>query len=391
MGEWKEYKLGEIGEIITGKTPSSKNPEEWGDEMLFITPTDYKNYHKYASVSDRKLSLIGIDRFNNKILPPLTLLVTCIGSDMGKVVISSDYCVTNQQINSIIPNTKEFDCDFLYYKLIDLYETLRIYGGDGTAVPIVNKTDFEKIAIEIPNDKKEQKEIADILSSLDDKIDLLNRQNTTLEAMADTLFRHYFIDNAKEDWEEGVLVDIASHQKKSVSPKQKPSTLFYHYSIPSYDNGKEPSLDLGIDIQSSKYVVNNNCILFSKLNPHKDKRIWLITDYIMENSICSTEFQIIKPNNIYLLYYIYGWLSYSENYNELSSGVGGTSGSHQRISPSTIFSFKCQLVDDSDLKEYYYKVKSLFDKQTTNQQQIQTLIRLRDTLLPKLMSNEIKL
>lgn len=186
MGEWKEYKLGDLGTIITGKTPSAKNPEDWGNEMLFVTPTDYCNYRKYSDDSIRKLSNIGIKRLKNKILPPSSILVTCIGSDMGKVVMTKSYCITNQQINSIIPNNL-VNPDFLYYKLISSYDTLRVLGGDGTAVPIINKNDFSNISINIPS-LPEQKRIASILGSLDDKIDLLHRENETLEAMAKILF-----------------------------------------------------------------------------------------------------------------------------------------------------------------------------------------------------------
>ena len=96
MGEWKEYKLGDLGTIITGKTPSAKNPEDWGNEMLFVTPTDYCNYRKYSDDSIRKLSNIGIKRLKNKILPPSSILVTCIGSDMGKVVMTKGSSLTRR-------------------------------------------------------------------------------------------------------------------------------------------------------------------------------------------------------------------------------------------------------------------------------------------------------
>ena len=85
--EWKEVKLGELGGVITGNTPSKNNPEDWGKEMLFITPSDYKNYNKKAWKSERNLSQTGINRLSKKVLPPNSLLITCIGSDMGKVVI----------------------------------------------------------------------------------------------------------------------------------------------------------------------------------------------------------------------------------------------------------------------------------------------------------------
>lgn len=115
--EWKEYKLGEIGKVITGKTPSSKFPDEFGNEMLFVTPSDYCNYNKWASSTERFLSKKGIEKLRSKILPTGSLLVTCIGSDMGKVVMNKIPVITNQQINSIIPSDK-FDSDFNYYKLI---------------------------------------------------------------------------------------------------------------------------------------------------------------------------------------------------------------------------------------------------------------------------------
>jgi type I restriction enzyme S subunit len=206
MSEWKEYKLGDLGTVVTGKTPSKNNPEDWGDEMPFVTPSDYKNYGKFAKRAERNLSKIGIERLKNKILPIKSILVTCIGSDMGKVAINSRQVITNQQINSIIPNSKT-DSDFLYYRLVSMYETLRIYGGDGTAVPIVNKGDFENIETELPP-LPEQTAIANVLSSLDNKIDLLHRQNTTLEKMAETLFRQWFVEEAKEEWESDTLGNL---------------------------------------------------------------------------------------------------------------------------------------------------------------------------------------
>lgn len=163
-----------------------------GGRYVFVTPTDYRNYRKYVDGSERRLSDIGVKRLENKILPPYSVLVTCIGSDMGKVVITRTPCITNQQINSIIPN-ETIDSQFLYYALINSYDVLRMMGGDGTAVPIVNKRDFENIKIVMPS-LKEQKRIASILSSLDDKIDLLHRENKTLEAMAEVLFNKTLSD-----------------------------------------------------------------------------------------------------------------------------------------------------------------------------------------------------
>ena len=237
----------------------------------------------------------------------------------------------------------------------------------------------------------EQKRIAGVLSSLDDKIDLLHRENATLEALAETLFRHYFIENPDPEWKEGKVSDIAIHCKDSINPQKHFDEIFSHYRIPAYDNGKRPTEEQGQNIQSNKYVIPQNCILFSKLNPHKDKRVWLMLDDVQPNAICSTEFQIVKPQNDQWLYFLYEWLTYKENYDEIALGVSGTSGSHQRIDPKVIFENECPIVDDSTIEQYNAKVKPLFEKIKTNQQQILSLTAQRDTLLPRIMIGEVKI
>ena len=114
---WKSVQIKEIGKVITGTTPSKNNPEYWGNEILFITPSDYKNYTKWSYDSERKLSVVGKERLIKKLLPPKSIMVTCIGSDMGKVVINPLPVITNQQINSIIVNEKRTYYDFIYYFL----------------------------------------------------------------------------------------------------------------------------------------------------------------------------------------------------------------------------------------------------------------------------------
>lgn len=263
--------------------------------------------------------------------------------------------------------------------------------AEGSSHPLVTQRLLNSIDIIVPDDVNVQKTIASILSSLDDKIDLLNHENATIEQIAETIFRQWFIEDAKDNWEQGSVADFAKHLKESINPQGVPDSVFLHYSIPAFDDGKKPTIETGKDIQSNKYIVPANCILFSKLNPHKDKRVWLIHYDIPKNAICSTEFQIVKPTNPEYMYFLYGWLTNKENYDEIASGVGGTSGSHQRIDPKSIFSFSCPNVDLEVLGNYNNIVEPLFFKQRNNQKQIQNLIQTRDGLLPKLMSNEIKL
>lgn len=146
---WRMGIISDFGNVITGKTPSSEAPEDFGNDMPFITPGDFQYYNKFAIGSERKLSTIGYERLKNKILPNGSVIVTCIGSDMGKVVIASEQCVTNQQMNSIVVKEK-FYSDYLYYYLSNMKEELKGMALGSSTMPLLNKSDFEKIAIVMP-------------------------------------------------------------------------------------------------------------------------------------------------------------------------------------------------------------------------------------------------
>ena len=364
MTEWKEYKLGEIVAFGNGKErPKAKGhvPVYGGNGIL-----DYTSEYNYDGE---------------------TVIIGRVGAYCGSVYYAD--CPIWVSDNALAVKAKNNNSPkFLYYFLRNL--KLNDY-AEGSSHPLVTQRLLNSIDVRFPNDVKEQITIAAILSSLDDKIDLLHRENATLEQMAETLFRQWFVVEAKEEWEEGNVVDFAKHCKDSINPQKHPNTVFHHYSIPAFDDGKKPTVETGENIQSNKYLVPTNCILFSKLNPHKDKRVWLMLDDVPDNAICSTEFQIVKPSNPEYLYFLYGWLTNKENYDEIASGVGGTSGSHQRIDSKSIFSFACPNVDFGTIRNYNNKVEPLFYKMINNQKQIQTLIQTRDGLLPRLMSGEVKI
>ena len=146
---WRMGIISDFGDVITGKTPSSNAPEDFGMDMPFITPGDFQYYIKFAIGSERGLSVSGYRRLKNKILPEGSVIVTCIGSDMGKVAIASERCITNQQMNSIIVKEKIYS-DYLYYCLSSMKEKLKGMALGSSTMPLLNKSDFEKIAIVIP-------------------------------------------------------------------------------------------------------------------------------------------------------------------------------------------------------------------------------------------------
>jgi type I restriction enzyme S subunit len=149
--KWGKLKIKNYGNVVTGKTPSSEFPEDFGNEMPFVTPGDFKNYNKFALVAERNLSYVGYSKLKSKILPKGTIIVTCIGSDMGKVAIAFDECITNQQMNSIVVD-KYYYSDYLFYYLQSVAEEIKGIAMGGSTMPMLSKSDFEKIEIIKPLD-----------------------------------------------------------------------------------------------------------------------------------------------------------------------------------------------------------------------------------------------
>lgn len=377
--EWIEGKLLDIANIKMGQSPKGETCNNSNGLPLLNGPTEFglKHPKEMQYTTDSRKECV-----------PLDILFCVRGSTTGRMNWADKVYSIGRGL-AAINHKSGADYNYFIKGLLDYNLDLLLASATGSTFPNISRSQLETLEIQLPP-LPEQKAIASVLSSLDDKIDLLHQQNQTLEALVETLFRQWFIEEAKEDWEDCTIGDLAIHSKISVHPKKNPDILYYHYSIPAFDSNKKPVVEFGKEIQSNKYKVEENSILFSKLNPHKDKRVWLIQDSVEEHAICSTELQVVKPKDNDYLYFIYGWLTNSIYYNEIAAGVGGTSGSHQRIEPKAIFSAPCVKIDKNIIHQYNILAEPLFKKQFENQQQIQTLTKLRDTLLPKLMSGEVR-
>ena len=382
MSEWIQRRLSTLGVIITGKTPSKDNPNEWGDIYMFITPTDYANYNKFANTSIRMLSEIGMNRHKTRIIPKNSCLVTCIGSDMGKAVINGKECFTNQQINSFIPNN-EVSIDFIYYYFKDNEYLLKSLGSSGSAVPILNKTDFGNIEINLPP-LPEQKAIADVLSALDDKIDLLHRQNHTLEQMAETLFRQWFVEEAQEDWEEKPLSSIATFTNGLACqkfPVQIGEQGFPVLKIKELTSGISDTSDWATEKVKPEYIVENGDIIFA-WSASLMVKIWS-----GQKSVLNQHLFNVKSQD-YPKWFYYEWCKFHlAEFIAVAQSHATTMG---HIKRKDLDEAMVKIPSSETLTTMSQTMKPLLDKRIVNAQQIQTLETLRDTLLPKLISGEVR-
>ncbi|WP_338911530.1 restriction endonuclease subunit S [Serratia marcescens] len=190
--EWKKYTIADVSKnVVTGKTPPGTLEKYFGGDVLFVTPTDMGD-NKYIERTQRTLSDEGEAKLAKQRFE-CGIVVSCIGWKMGKSAIVKNAAVTNQQINTIIPNNEIIDTDFLYYILSDKRTEIFNLGATATRTPILKKSLFEKIEFYAPK-LEQQKKIGNILSCLDDKIINNRKINQTLEQMAQTLFKSWFVD-----------------------------------------------------------------------------------------------------------------------------------------------------------------------------------------------------
>ena len=183
-GEWEEKSLGRVGEIVTGKTPSTNDDSLWNGDVQFVTPTDISE-EKYQLKTQRSVARNAI----TKALPENSTMFTCIAS-IGKMALSVKPCVTNQQINTIIPN-KGYENEFIYYSLLNIVPLIKATQAN-TTLPIINKTEFSKFTIPAPAVFDEQQKIADCLASLDELITAQSKKLAALKTHKKGLMQQLF-------------------------------------------------------------------------------------------------------------------------------------------------------------------------------------------------------
>jgi len=365
MSEWKEYKLGELGKIVTGKTPPTSQHQNYDGDIPFICIPDLGK-SRFIFHTNKTISKIGLETVKNCSLPKGSVVVSCIAT-IGQVGITTkDISVTNQQINSLIPDSNLITEEFCYYYFKNLGEDLAQFGGGGSIFEIISKDKFSKVYLTIPS-LPEQTAIASVLSSLDDKIDLLHRQNATLEKMGETLFRQWFVEDAKEEWESsylGTLINIGSG--KGLKKED------------FIDNGLYPIFGAnGIIGRTNKFLFNEKLIFTGRVGTLgnifriENEKVWL-----SDNTL------VIQPYKYYNFVYFTLKFARLEDYN-----VGST---QPLIRQSDIKEIEISIPFEDMLLRFEEFCIIQFNKIKANQSQIRTLTTLRDTLLPKLMSGEIR-
>lgn len=398
MSEWIEYKLGECVTVLNGyafKSSDFKNTQL----------KDFLPVIKIKNVANGDVTLNDVqyhhysEEYNNYVLSKGDILIALTGNHseaktqvVGGVSLYklNKKALLNQRVAKIIPHTNIVNEKYLYYlmKEDNFHMNIASKASGSASQANISKKDIEEMVILLPSLTK-QDEIASILSSLDDKIDLLNRENATLEAMAETLFRQWFIEEAKEDWEEGKLGDILS-VKGGTTPSTKESR--YWDGDIAWTSPRDVTTLNGIYLFQTEKTITETGLkqISSGLLP---KGILLMSSRAPVGVLAFAEIPLainqgyiaILDDKGYAKEFIYFWLK--ANMDLVHSYSNGST--FMEISKSAFKSLDITIPSQNEVSDFVTMIKPYFDKIKLNEEQIRLITKQRDILLPKLMSNEI--
>ena len=384
--DWTTCKIGDIcTKICSGGTPKSNEPSYYGGNIPWLNTKEI-NFNRIYN-TEKYITSSGLNNSSAKWIDANSVIVAMYGATAAKVSINTIPLTTNQACCNLTIDETIADYRYVYYYLCRNYQHLALLANGGAQQNLNAQQikDFNIILPQLPIQHK----IANILWTIDDKIELNRRINDNLEEQAKALFKSWFVDSQNNDWKKIRLEEILGIGKTSIIPAQSPDTIFEHYSLPAFDNGTRPVYEKGCAIKSSKFYIQKNMFLFSKLNP-RIKRIWF-PNIQTKKAICSTEFIPYRPKDASLLGFCYSIVNSEAFYEYVLSLTNGSTGSHQRFHPIATLDYSLKIPDKDIIKKFESIVKSLYELIAKNRTENERLASLRDTLLPKLMSGELSI
>jgi type I restriction enzyme S subunit len=390
MADWKEYILGETVDLITG-FPFKGNKYEMNGALRVVRGEnvtlgtlrwDSEKYWNHSVENLDKYFLITGD-----------IVIGMDGSRVGQnraIIRENELPLILAQRVARLRAKKQFDQKFIWYQIYNNRFLAYVEAiQTGTSIPHISPSQINDFELVAP-DYKLQKTIANILSSLDDKIDLLNHQNKTIEALAEILFRQWFVEEAEDSWKKG---EIRYFTKK----------IQYGYTQSASQENIGPKFLRITDIQGGN--VNWDTIPFCPISDSDFLKYELKTgDIVVARTGASTgeNMYIYKPERAVFASYLVRFQfpepsvaryvamhMRSSDYFQYIEGI--LSGSAQpNANANELSSFEITLPPKEKLHSFFKIVSKFDEKKHCNQTQIRLLTQLRDTLLPKLMSGEVR-
>lgn len=325
-------------------------------------------------------------------------VIVTISGTIGQIAYIPEDSLYDEYLCSQRQFRVSFDSSMVYVPYLVFY--FHTFEGQNKILSFANQTgvpalsqplkNFKKIRLCLPS-LQEQRRIASIVETINDKIENNIKINDNLEQQAQAIYHERFEtvspNDLPSDWRIVTLGEVATISNKSFNPLKEPEILLEHYSIPAFDEARFPVFDLSTSIKSNKFIIDASCFMISKLNP-TTKRVW--KPYCLTgNAVCSTEFIVYKAKDQSITDFLYSVIDSGSFSDFMCSHVTGSTGSRQRTTPSDTLSYELILPSEDELAEFQSLVSPMYAQMRINAIENDKLKRLRDSLLPKLMSGEI--
>lgn len=378
--------LGDIcTKVTSGGTPSTKHDEYYNGNIPWLRTQEVNFGNIYST--EKAITEAGLKNSSAKIIPENSVIIAMYGATAGKSAINKIPLTTNQACCNLIIDHKKADYRYVYYYLLNIYEKL-LGAATGAAQQNLGSKQIAAMPIILPS-LEEQKKIADILRTIDEKIELNRKMNETLEQMGQALFRHYFIDNPEaKRWEEGKLGELTDINKESIG-KEYPYEEIRYVDISSVSTGsidKYETTELNSAPSRAKRIVRDGDIIWAMVRPNR--RAYSLVMNPDENTIVSTGFAVLSPkkNALGFVYYLTSSRSFSDYLTLHARGAA-----YPAVTATDFKNAPVTQPDEKTLERFNELVIPNLRLMSELKQQIQTLTTLRDTLLPRLISGKVKL
>ena len=378
----KTITIGDLGTIITGKTPPTTNKNYYGDYAVFIKPTDISDSSKYTYETEEMYSKLAAEKYESSLVPKGAICVPCIGTIGTKMTMTHCACYTNQSINSIVCN-ENYDNEYVYYLIKNFLPGLKAYNlGTASGREYVSKSNFEKIELVAEQDKTIQKRIGVILSRYDSLIEKYQKQIKLLEEAAQRLYKEWFVDLRFPGHENTKIVDGVPEgwEKKCVD------------SIYSIKYGKNLSTSL-ISDNGNYPVYGANGVIGYYDKANCNEQVVLITsrgngsgDVLMtfhKDAFITNNSFIVIPLEGYeycQLPFTYQFLK-NANFRSVRTGAA-----QPQLTNQSIHTVDVVLPQKELIKEYCKRTIKSNDVIIHFRTQIRLITEARDRLLPTLMN-----
>lgn len=390
MSEWKEYRLGDFLKVKHGYAFKGENIVTEETPNILVTPG---NFNIGGGFKSDKFKYYKGDEFPKEYIltrGDIVVTMTDLSKDSdtlgysAKIPYSTNHNYLHNQRIGLVQFVNENVCkDFVYWLMRTReYQNYIVGSASGTSIMHTSPSRIEDYRCLIPSSQSEQESIASVLTSIDNKIDLLHRENETLEVMAETIFRQWFIEDAKDDWTEGKL-----REEFDFIMGQSPIGESFNQDgigVPMYQGNS----DFGFRFPT-KRVFTTQPTRFAEIN---DTLISVRAPVGVQNmatekccigrGVAAFRYKNNSSFYSYTYYKLKSLLDDIKQYNDNGTVFGS-------ISKSDIESIDIVIPDKSIIMDFQKQVKPIDDKILNNNNVIQTLIQTRDNLLPKLMNREI--